>query len=58
MDQIGVEDPLIQKKIIYGGSKFVPLVNGTKVHESLNLSSHLPFIPSEKKKAKNQRNKF
>lgn len=31
MDQIGIEDALIQKKIIYSGSKFVPLVNGTKV---------------------------
>lgn len=31
MDQIGIEDALINKKIIHGGSKFVPLVNGTKV---------------------------
>lgn len=31
MDPTGIEDALIQKKIIYSGSKFVPLVNGTKV---------------------------
>lgn len=43
MDQIGIEDALIKKKILYSGSKFVPLVNGTKVCMKLGLISHNLF---------------
>lgn len=42
MDQIGIEDALIQKRIIYSGSKFVPLVNGTKVCSARRIS-HFSF---------------